>query len=52
MTLYNNYISTNNNLKVGCFVCGPKKIETLVKNICLKYSNKDIEFVFKAEKFK
>lgn len=47
----NTYIKNNNNLKVGCFVCSSKKVETCVKKACDKYTNKNVKLICKSESF-
>lgn len=48
---FKNYIKHNTKLKVGCFVCSSGSVENSVRKSCEKYSNKDVEFIFKIEKF-
>lgn len=48
---FKNYIQNNVDLDVGCFVCGSKELQEVVKKTCDYYSNKDLTFSFKAEKF-
>lgn len=51
MKIFNKYLSVNNNMKVGCFVCSTKPVEKIVRDTCDKFSNKNVSFVFKAESF-
>lgn len=51
MKIFNRYLSVNNNMKVGCFVCSSKPVEKIVRDTCSKFSNKNVSFVFKAESF-
>lgn len=48
---FNDYLKNNLDLKVGCFVCSSKALEVDVRQSCRKFSNKDVEFIFKTEKF-
>lgn len=48
---FSTYLKENTDYKVGCFVCSSRAIEVDVKNACKIYSNKDVNFIFKTEKF-
>lgn len=48
---FKRYLKSNTDLYVGCFVCGSKNLEINVRESCRYYSNKDVSFIFKAEKF-
>ena len=48
---FNTYLKENQDFKVGCFVCSSRNVEKCVKEACSLYSNKDVVFVFKTEKF-
>ncbi len=48
---FHNYLNENTQYKVGCFVCSSKAVEVAVRDSCNFYSNKDVGFIFKTEKF-
>ena len=48
---FKKYLKNNDQIRVGVFVCGGKNLQSIVKKSCEKFSNKDVNFVYKVEKF-